>query len=132
MFPIILIAMSLFGVFFYFILKKKKAVKEILDAPFSKEWEELLIKDVQFYKELSVKDKIRFQTKIKRFIGTTTITGVKDLEVTDELKLLVACSAIIPVFKFDGWEYVNLSEVIIYDGAVEPNQKNELSCKVQL
>lgn len=125
MFPIILITILLFGLFFYFILKKKKSVKEILEAPFSKEWEELLIKDVQFYKELSVQDKIRFENKIKLFLFNTPITGVKDLEVTDELKLLVACSAIIPVFKFDGWEYVNLSEVIIYDGAVEPNQKND-------
>jgi len=96
-----------------------------MSTPFPSKWQEILMREVLFYKKMSEVDKIRFQNKVKHFIGTTSITGVKALEVTDELKILVASSAIIPVFLFDGWEYVNLSEVIIYDGAVQPNQKND-------
>jgi len=125
MFPIIIVSILLFGLLFMFIKKQKKAVSNSMSIPFSKEWEDFIIQDVQFYKNLSAEDKIRFQNKIKHFFATTPITGVKDLEVTDEIKLLVASSAIIPVFLFEGWEYANLSEVIIYDGAVEPNQLND-------
>jgi Mlc titration factor MtfA (ptsG expression regulator) len=125
MFSIIIVAILLFGLFFFFIFKQKKSSNEIMSTPFPVEWNDILLREVKFYEELLETDKIRFQKKVKHFIGTTSITGVKDLEVTDELKLLVASSAVIPVFLFDGWEYVNLSEVIIYDGAVEPNQRND-------
>jgi Mlc titration factor MtfA (ptsG expression regulator) len=125
MLPIILIAVFLFALLFFFSTSKKKKNKIALAQPFPQEWHEYLLKEVQFYKELSASEQIRFQNKIKKFFAQTSISGVKDLEVTDELKLLVACSAIIPVFLFDGWEYANLSEVIIYDGAVEPNQRND-------
>lgn len=123
MLPIILIAILLFGALFYFTSSKNKKITKVLSEEFPKDWKNILIARVQFYKDLSAEDKIRFENKVNRFIHTTSITGVKDVEVTDEIKLLVASSAIIPVFLFDGWEYVNLSEVLIYDGAVEPNQK---------
>lgn len=126
MFPIILIAVLLFGLLFLFTQKKNKKVKIVLAQPFPEAWHAYLLQEVKFYQELSADDQIRFQNKVKKFFNDTAITGVKDLEVTDELKLLVAASAIIPVFLFDGWEYVNLSEVIIYDGAVEPNQANDV------
>jgi Mlc titration factor MtfA (ptsG expression regulator) len=125
MLPIILIAVFLFALLFLFSISKKKKNKVALAQPFPQEWHTYLLKEVQFYKELSDSEQIRFQNKIKQFFAQTSISGVKDLVVTDELKLLVACSAIIPVFLFDGWEYANLSEVIIYDGAVEPNQRND-------
>ena len=98
----------------------------ILALPFPEAWHTFLLKEVQFYKDLSDPDQLRFQGKVKRFFSSTKIAGVKDVEVSDELKLLVAASAIIPVFLFDGWEYVNLSEVLIYDGAVEPNQRKDV------
>jgi len=36
--------------------------------------------------------------------------------VVDELdKLLVASSAVIPIFGFDGWHYYNLRNVLLYE-----------------
>ncbi|WP_018342035.1 zinc-dependent peptidase [Cytophaga aurantiaca] len=125
MLTIILVTFVLFGLLFSFSLKKNKKVKAVLAQPFPQAWHTYLLEEVQFYKNLSAEEQIKFQNKIKQFFAQTSITGVKDLEVTDELKLLVAASAIIPVFLFDGWEYVNLAEVIIYDGAVEPNQRGD-------
>lgn len=125
MFPIILIAIILFGILFYFTISKTKKANKALSEEFPQEWKAFLIRHVQFYAELSATDKIKFENKAKKFLYNTSITGVKDLVVTDEIKLLVASSAIIPVFIFDGWEYVNLTEVLIYDGAVNPNQRTD-------
>lgn len=125
MLPIIVIAVLLFGLLFLFTQKKKKKVKIVLAQPFPEAWHAYLLQEVKFYQELSPEEQIRFQNKVKKFFNDTAITGVKDLEVTDELKLLVAASAIIPVFLFDGWEYVNLTDVVLYDGEVEPNQVND-------
>ncbi len=122
MFPIILTAIILFGLLFLFAWLKKKKTDTVLLKPFPEAWNHFLMQEVQFYKDLSDTSKITFQNKVKKFISETPITGVKGVTVDDNLKLLVATSAIIPVFLFDGWEYVNLSEVLIYDGPVEPNQ----------
>jgi Mlc titration factor MtfA (ptsG expression regulator) len=54
-----------------------------------------------------------------------------EVEVTDTLMVLVACSAIIPVFAFE-WSYVNLGEVLIYDGDVKTYQKSEIEDKVTI
>lgn len=125
MLPIIVIAVLLFGALFYFTSSRKKKINQVLAEEFPQEWKDILLSRVQFYKDLSAEDRKRFEEKVKKFFCDTAITGVKGVEVTDEIKLLVAASAIIPVFLFDGWEYANLSEVIIYDGAVEPNQPND-------
>ena len=125
MLPIILVTVVLFGLLFTFNLKRTKKIKAVLAQPFPESWHIFLMQDVQFYAELSESDQLRFQDKVKRFFSTTTISGVKGVEVTDEIKLLVAASAIIPVFLFEGWEYVNLTEVLIYDGVVEPNQHSD-------
>ena len=122
MIPIILVAIVLFGLLFLFARIKKKQNDAVLLKPFPEAWHAFLMQEVQFYKELPETGKVIFQNKAKKFINETSITGVKGVEVDDTIKLLVAASAIIPVFLFDGWEYVNLSEVLIYDGAVEPNQ----------
>lgn len=125
MLPIILVAFLLFGALFYFTSSKKKKITEALAEAFPQAWKDFLLTHVEFYEKMSDADKIRFEDKVKTFIYSTPITGVKGVEVTDGIRLLVASSAIIPVFLFDGWEYANLSEVIIYDGVVEPNQPND-------
>jgi len=126
MLPIIFVAILLFGALFYFTASKKKKINKVLAEEFPMEWKEILSFKVQFYTNLSPEDQIRFEKKVQTFLYSTSINGVKDVEVTDEIKLLVASSAIIPVFLFDGWEYVNLNEVLIYDGVVEPNQKMDV------
>lgn len=57
--------------------------------------------------------KVRFADAVFSFIRNYRITGV-DLILTEEDKVLVASSAIIPVFGFPEWEYKNLNEVLVY------------------
>lgn len=102
------------------IRKKNK----ILQTPFPIKWQKILNEDISYYRNLSNSDKERFQERIKHFLSEVRITGVK-VEITDKLQLLVACSAVIPVFKFQGWDYVNLVEVLIYDGLVDPRQHTD-------
>ncbi|MGB0177285.1 MAG: zinc-dependent peptidase, partial [Owenweeksia sp.] len=40
---------------------------------------------------------------------------------TEEDKVLVAASAIIPVFGFEEWDYSNLNEVLLYPDTFNPN-----------
>lgn len=94
---------------------KQKQWKEV-KLPFPKEWRSLLVKNVAFYAVLSAEEKLRFEHKVQEFLLNCRITGIQvDVDLTDEL--LVASSAIIPIFAFPQWKYTNLFEVLLYPGS---------------
>jgi Mlc titration factor MtfA (ptsG expression regulator) len=66
-----------------------------------------------FYQQLDDAQKDEFAKRVQHFLATTQITGVKT-SVEDLDKVLVAASAVIPIFGFPEWEYVNLNEVLLY------------------
>jgi MtfA peptidase len=68
---------------------------------------------VAYYARLSPEEQLRFQKEADDFIQDIKITGVKTV-ITDEDRVLLAASAIIPIFAFPGWKYPNLREVLVY------------------
>ena len=71
---------------------------------------------VAFYDKLEASDKTRFEASLLQFLGQVRITGVST-DVDDTDKLLVASSAVIPLFGFPGWQFRKLNEVLLYEGA---------------
>ncbi|MCG1036754.1 zinc-dependent peptidase [Polaribacter sargassicola] len=99
----------------YFILKPKSKAKSLsldkIEVP--EHWHQLLLKNILFYKNLSTEDQKIFCKKMVQFLNTTNIEAVHcKLEELDSL--LVAASAVIPVFKFPNWQYTNLTTVLLY------------------
>jgi Mlc titration factor MtfA (ptsG expression regulator) len=82
-------------------------------TPFLATWKKILTQKVPFYNTLSEAEKNRFEYKIQEFLLNTRITGIKT-DVNTEDKILVAASAIIPIFGFNDWRYTNLYEVLLY------------------
>lgn len=76
-------------------------------------WSELLAKHVSFYGHLYAKDKLLFEQRCLQFLGSTKVEGGVAVEVEDLDRLLVAASAIIPVWHFEGWHYFNLQAVYL-------------------
>ncbi len=74
---------------------------------------DILHKRVAYFGRLTPPEKQRFQREVDDFMKDVKITGIKT-EVTDEDRVLIAASAIIPIFAFPGWKYPNLNEVLIY------------------
>ena len=106
--PIIVLALlALFAMVFVFYKKPPKKV--ILPE----NYQSLLSQHVVFYRMLSTENKARFENKLKEFLGYIRIDGVNtNVDILD--KLLVASSAIIPVFGFPEWRYHNLKNVLLY------------------
>jgi Mlc titration factor MtfA (ptsG expression regulator) len=100
-----------------FALYKRPIKKADLPADYKR----ILSEHVAFYRTLDDKGKIRFEEKIKEFLGYIRITGV-DTNVDDLDRLLVASSGVIPIFGFPEWRYYNLGEVLLY-----PDSFNEIS-----
>ncbi len=84
------------------------------------EWRTILSQKIPFYRALSRKDKKTFEYEVQEFLLNCQITGI-ETEVTTTDRLLVAASAVIPIFRFPDWKYTNLSEVLLYKGTFDEN-----------
>ncbi|HSV12085.1 MAG TPA: zinc-dependent peptidase [Hanamia sp.] len=112
---IVLIALALLILFF--ILYKKPKKKIVLPA----NYKTLLSQHVAYYNRLQEKNKTRFEEKIKDFLAYVRIDGI-DTNADDVDKLLVAVSAVIPVFGFEKWKYYNLRNVLLYPGSFNKDE----------
>jgi len=93
--------------------KKKRIVRQKVKAVFPETWRQILVDEVEFYSGLETEEKLAFETRIKRFLATKKITAI-DTEIDDHIRLLAACSAIIPMIAFPKFNYPNVKEVLIY------------------
>ncbi len=87
-------------------------------------WRDTLINEVDFYLHLIPKERARFEVDIMKFFARVRITGV-DTVINDKDRLLVACSAVIPLFGYPGSTFDNISEVLIYEGTFNHNYETK-------
>ncbi|MFT6715563.1 MAG: Mlc titration factor MtfA (ptsG expression regulator) [Saprospiraceae bacterium] len=94
-----------------FLWKKNKWITP--SSPFEPKWRIILQQKISFYNALSPEEKTLFEFKIQEFLLNCRITGIEvNVDIVDEL--LVASSAVIPIFKFPEWRYTNFYEVLLY------------------
>lgn len=93
---------------------RMKGEKVVVNMP--ENYKELLEDYVLFYRKLDETQKRSFEKRIEKFLIDVKITGV-NAEVEEIDRLLIAAGAIIPVFTFPDWEYINLQEVLLYPGS---------------
>ncbi len=112
---VIRILMAFFvGMFLYKFLTRKERRRAVLrKQPFPPSWENVLQQEVPFFQALNKSEKDRFREEVRIFLSEKRITGIKT-SVDDTVRVLVAASAIIPIFGFPGWEWDQISEVLIY------------------
>ena len=96
----------------YFLLKKKQPLT-IIPSNSKLIFEQILDEHVSFYRNLDLSGKSRFQNMIIHFLSETRIEGV-GTEITDLDRVLIAASAVIPIFGFPEWKYQNLTNVVLY------------------
>lgn len=103
--------------------KQKEEESEVPDwtepqEDFPTEWRIVLNQKVSFYVSLSEEEKQFFERKVSEFLSNCRITGVQ-VEIDDTDRLLVASSAVIPIFQFPEWRYANLYEVLLYPSSFD-------------
>jgi len=88
-------------------------IKEIVLLP--DDYKILLNDYVKFYQQLDDDEKKKFEDRVQHFLTAVRITGV-NAEVEDMDRVFIGAAAVIPVFAFPDWQYVNLHEVLVYPG----------------
>lgn len=87
---------------------------KVPDGGLTKKDRLVMASKVRFYKDMSDEEKKMFEFKISEFLANVKITGI-GVKVTRSDELLIAASAVIPIFRFPEWQYLNLSEVLLYE-----------------
>ena len=93
---------------------RMKGEKAVINMP--ENYKELLEDYVQFYRQLDEADKRLFEKRVEKFLIDVKITGV-NAEIEEVDRILIAAGAIIQVFIFSDWEYINLQEILLYPGS---------------
>ena len=107
----LLVAAAVLVLLAQFFLRKKN--KPVTGQSLPAGVEAILNEQVPFYRQLNAEQKKEFAGRMQHFLATTRITGVNTV-VEDLDRILIAASAIIPIFSFRDWEYANLHEVLLY------------------
>ncbi len=118
---ILLIGLALIGVIGYYMFRKNiRKNKRILVNPFPESWRKILNEHVNFYVHLENAQKAVFEKRVQLFMGTKKFEPI-DTEIDDSIKIMVAASAIIPMFAFPGYNYPNLRVILIYPNSFDEN-----------
>ena len=97
-------------VLIYLLMPKAKSEASSFDP---ERYKDLLQQNVAFYQKLDHSEQDLFLKKVINFLSKVKIEGV-GTEVEDLDRVLIASSAIIPIFHFGDWEYRNITSVILY------------------
>ncbi|NEU09369.1 zinc-dependent peptidase [Flavihumibacter sp. R14] len=108
---IILLSLALLTALTWFWIRRSK--RPALPDRIPAEYSHLLQMHVKYYRNLSPAQQEVFTQRVAAFLKQVHIEGVgTEIDLTD--KILVAASAIIPVFGFGDWKYPNLTNIILY------------------
>jgi Mlc titration factor MtfA (ptsG expression regulator) len=107
------IELGLFVITYIILMRKRWRRRMISKKPVPSSWDGILGRRVSYYSALSREKRERFRKECFVFLNEVTITGI-ETEVTEEDRLLIAASAVIPIFSFPDWEYDRMSEVLLY------------------
>ncbi|MGH1486057.1 MAG: zinc-dependent peptidase [Cellvibrionaceae bacterium] len=107
------IANAVFQPFLDWLLGRSSTQGQFVWKP---KWTVFLADNVAFYRVLSDEDKCIFEQRCLLFINSTRVEAGAFV-VSDEDRLLVAASAVIPVWGFPDWHYFNVAAVFLLPGA---------------
>ena len=87
--------------------------RAVLSLPFPEKWRTFLVERYDHFERLDAAWRARFEDDVRIFLAEKRTTGVA-VDVTDELRLLVAASAVTLSVGWPDYEWDQLTEVLLY------------------
>ncbi|QDU35345.1 Protein MtfA [Poriferisphaera corsica] len=94
--------------------------RNILNDPFSAEWEAYLHKNMGHYDYLDTTEQKQLRDLTQVFIAEKDWEGCGGLELTDEIKVTIAAQACLLILGLDHILYKNVMTVLVYPSTVVP------------
>lgn len=92
--------------------------RKILQTPFPAGWREILQGKIIHYSYLDDDERIRLEQLIQFFIAEKSFEGCGGLEITDEIKIVIAAQASLLVLGLPAYQYSSLETVLVYPTTV--------------
>jgi Mlc titration factor MtfA (ptsG expression regulator) len=89
-------------------------LEKILATAFPNEWERLIQNNIQYYQHLNNEEKKRFQDLIQIFIAEKDWLGCNGLELTDEIRVMIAAHACLLILALPNDYYHNVKSIFVY------------------
>ena len=92
-------------------------LKKAINAPFPEEWVQYLEKNIQVYTRLPMSLRKQLRKLIKRFLHQIHFSAAGGLEITDEIRLIIAAEACMLLLNRKSAVYPRLKYIIVYPTA---------------
>lgn len=100
-------------------LRRPLRRRRIARQPFPRAWRDILLGGVPFYRELGSEGRRRFERDVRYFLAEQRIEGVDDVEITDEVKVLIAAGAAVLLHGQPEWELPRGHTILVYRSAFD-------------
>ncbi|MBU1241123.1 zinc-dependent peptidase [Myxococcota bacterium] len=106
-------------VIFLVLLTRKKTspyIRKLLSISFPSTWRTILLEQFPLYSKLPAKTRDNLNKHIQVFLGTKDFEGASDLEVTEEIRLIIAAQACLLICNIDPDYscYQHVSRVVVH------------------
>jgi Mlc titration factor MtfA (ptsG expression regulator) len=88
--------------------------KKIRSTPFPSEWERRIQNNIQYYQHLNDEEKKRLKDLIQIFIAEKYWLGCNGLELTDEIRVIIAAHACLLILALPNDYYRNVKSIYVY------------------
>ena len=88
--------------------------KKILATPFPSEWERHIQNNIQYYHHLNNEEKKRLHDLIQIFIAEKHWLGCNNLELTDEIRVMIAAHACLMILALPNDYFRNVNSIYVY------------------
>lgn len=79
----------------------------------------------EFYKKLSSKEKIYFEHRVAVFLNKYPFYGKEDLEITEEIRILIAATAIMLTFGMRSYLFTVIDKILVFPDAYYSSTNDE-------
>lgn len=109
-----LLALPAVAVYGAMALRRPLRRRRLGREPFPRAWREVLLREVPFYRRLDEEGRRQFERDVRYFIAEWRIEGVEGIEVTDEVRMLIAAGAAVLVHGQPEWELPRGRSILVY------------------
>jgi MtfA peptidase len=104
---------------------RKRAREKLLNSPFPDSWRDILTQRVAHYSFLSGEERDYLEDLIRFFIGEKNFEGCGGLEITDEIRVVIAAEASLLVLGLPPFQYKGLQSVLVYPTTITLPQSRQ-------
>jgi Mlc titration factor MtfA (ptsG expression regulator) len=97
---------------------RNRARKKTLQTPFPETWRAILLERVAHYSYLNDAERTYLEELIRYFITEKNFEGCGGLEITDEIRVVIAAEASLLVLGLPSFQYKGLKSVLVYPTTV--------------